>query len=493
MSLSNPDRSVRQPFCDSKGHMKNISILLFAVTLMVVRPVMAQRDSIALSPRVDRRVELLSIVFRLAGNPEYNMNTFSKYGSEIDAYFRSAREHPVIALAKRLASERGVGFDAVMAMAVHLSQPPDLTPVVAFSDDIPDPRWGQGNAQQFVSLLEDFYKSAKAEKFFEAHETMYRQAQERLTRATRAVDLKWYRKFFGGQPEENFNLLIGVNNGGGNYGPRVVSPDGREELYSIIGVPGVDSTGSPAFDASVLPTIIHEFCHSFVNPAIDRHFPRFEDEAAVVFGPLAEEMKRMAYGDPRTMVVESLVRASVIRYMLAHDSGNVNLQKLIVHEQALGFVFMDELNGLMEKYEKNRESSPTFELFVPFVAEYFTDLAQRIGTVIASFDAKCVHVTSIAPFDNGAKDVDPSVTEIIVHCDKPLNPSAGYSIGYGDGGRDHYPVAGKPLFEENGRTIRVPVKLKPEWDFSLVLTPLAFASADGYPLKNYPIGFTTKK
>ena len=39
----------------------------------------------AIEVRVDPRVELLSLVFRLAGNPEYNMdNSASPYADEID-------------------------------------------------------------------------------------------------------------------------------------------------------------------------------------------------------------------------------------------------------------------------------------------------------------------------------------------------------------------------------------------------------------------------
>ena len=36
----------------------------------------------------------------------------------------------------------GLGFDGVMSIAVHLSAPPALAPVVPFSDGVPDKRWG---------------------------------------------------------------------------------------------------------------------------------------------------------------------------------------------------------------------------------------------------------------------------------------------------------------------------------------------------------------
>ncbi|MDD2570607.1 MAG: hypothetical protein PHV14_00540, partial [Bacteroidales bacterium] len=39
----------------------------------------AQPTPMLAKPVVDQRVELLSLVFRLAGNPEYNMEMFSLY------------------------------------------------------------------------------------------------------------------------------------------------------------------------------------------------------------------------------------------------------------------------------------------------------------------------------------------------------------------------------------------------------------------------------
>ena len=69
---------------------------------------------------VDRRVELLSIVFRLAGNPEYNMKFAKNYISDIDTYFDPFKMDPLIGFAKELAKEKNMGFSKVMFLAVHL-------------------------------------------------------------------------------------------------------------------------------------------------------------------------------------------------------------------------------------------------------------------------------------------------------------------------------------------------------------------------------------
>ena len=94
-----------------------------------------------------------------------------------------------------------------------------------------------------------------------------------------------------------------------------------------------------------------------------------------------------------------------------------------------------------------------------------------------AFAANSAHVVKVEPFANHAQDVD---------------SEAGYSINYGPGGAEHFPLAGKPSFDQGGTRLIVPVQLKPNQAYSLVLTPVAFRTKDGYPLMNYEISFKTR-
>jgi hypothetical protein len=83
------------------------------------------------APAVDKRIELLSIVFRLAGNWEYSDEQYKSYTADIHKHFDPYKEHELINFAKKLRDKNGVSFDAVMKMAIHLNQPPALNPVIA--------------------------------------------------------------------------------------------------------------------------------------------------------------------------------------------------------------------------------------------------------------------------------------------------------------------------------------------------------------------------
>src|SRR5438874_7192411 len=178
----------------------SLALILFFAPLTLGEP--------TLEPRVDPRVALLSIVFRLAGNSEYNMSPLKTYTADIDAYFSPYQEHPAVALARKLAGEREVGFDAVMGLAVHLSPAPALKPVVAFKGDIPDARFGKENAILFAQRLADFYRDTHFDKFLAAHQSFYHLAEDRFRAVLSALDLNWYKSFYGDLRTGQYHLIL---------------------------------------------------------------------------------------------------------------------------------------------------------------------------------------------------------------------------------------------------------------------------------------------
>jgi len=471
--------------------------LSFVIVLIFACARTSRGSEAGVSPKVDSRVELLSIVFRLAGNSEYNMSPLKTYTADIDSYFSTYKEHPAVVLARKLASERDVGFDTVMNLAVHLSPAPALNPLVTFTDNVPDPRFGKDNAVLLSQRLADFYRVTHFEKFLAAHQSFYDLAEKRFRVVLTDLDLNWYKTFYGDMRTGQYHLILGMNNGGGNYGPRVVWPDGHEDLFSIIGCWTQDDSRNPTYNADYLPTIIHEFNHSFVNPAFAEHKSEFAS-AKQIYERVADKMRAQAYGNSDTMVIESLVRAAVIQYLESRGHESREVRNEIRGEQRVGFVWMDELVDLLHQYDSQRSRYTTFESWMPVVAEFYRSLAPRIAESIASFNRHCVHVASLQPFPNQSTSADPETKELIITFDKPLDPEAGprhhgYSISCDSDAKEHCPISGTPEFLPGNLSIKLQVSLKPDCEYSFVLTPLAFASPDGYPLETYTVTFKTKR
>lgn len=463
-------------------------IFLFLSFVQINAQTLKTAQPMTVTAKVDQRVELLSIVARLAEYDEYVNNDFKIYADDVDKYFAKYKQHPAIEFARKVRESNGVGFDAVASMAVHLN--PNLTPKVAFSESIPDKRWTKKGAEEFVKLLQQFYKDANCETFFKSHAELYKTTEERFQILLNKVDFVWYKIFYGEIPKGNFNLYIGLLNGGGNFGPKVVFPDGREESFAIIGTWKMDDKGLPIYTDDVLPTIIHEYNHSFINHLVYANEQNLSVAGEKVFKPVEDKMAAQAYPSWKTMMLESLVRAAVVRYLFEHDKSTY-LQEITI-QQNRGFLWIDELSVLLGTYENSRKTYPTFRSFMPMVAAYYTDLAKRIDDKVENFAKKQPKVIAIDAFTNGAQDVDSKITQITFTFDRALS-GKGYSINLGNSGSDHFPIEKVVGYSENDTKVTVQVKLKPDWDYEFVLTGNAFKSKDGYPLQNYLVKFKTKK
>ena len=470
--------------------------LLLAAGQIKAQPVVGTKQGQAkvftITARVDTRVELMSIVARLAGYEEYVRDDFKSYAKEVDEHFRRYRQHQAIQFAMKIRESNNIAFDAVMGMAVHLNPPPALTPRVPFTERVPDTRWGQNTAEVFLKLLRDFYREADCERFFLAHADLYSTAERRFEHLLSKVDFDWYRRFYGEQPSGSFNLYIGLLNGGGNYGPKVVYPDGKEDLFAIIGTWQVDSAGLPVYSDETLPTIIHEYNHSFINHLVYDFDQQLKSPGEKVFAPVAEKMKILAYGSWQVGILESIVRAAVLRYRFEHEGQRIAYTAMIA-ERNRGFLWIEDLFTLLGMYENSRTVHPTMRTFFPLLVGYFNDLSNRIEFVAKRFEELRPRVVAMSPFTNGTQDVDPSTRQLTFTFDKPLDPGAGYSINRGPGGSAHYPVENVIGFDKTGSIVTVQVKLSADSEYEFVLTGSRFRTKDDYPLQPYTVQFKTKK
>ena len=97
-------------------------------------------------PTVDKRVELLSIIFRLTGNPEYNRNDFKLYTDRIESHFSPYKNHVLISFGRSLVYTDGVSFYAVMSMAINLDNQFNLPADYGSLDS----RWNRNQVGPFI-------------------------------------------------------------------------------------------------------------------------------------------------------------------------------------------------------------------------------------------------------------------------------------------------------------------------------------------------------
>ena len=115
-------------------------------------------------------------------------------------------------------------------------------------------------------------------------------------------------------------------------------------------------------------------------------------------------------------------------------------------------------------------------------------VVQNIRNCGRTSSANAPKIVSVTP-DDGAKDVDPNLGEIVVCFDRPMQGRVSLT---GDG----WPtLVGTPEFDSAMTNLTIRVVLKPETEYSFGFNSRnhkKFASADGVPLTPCVYSFRTK-
>lgn len=443
-----------------------------------------------LDVRVDPRVELLSIVFRLAGHPEYNMeNSKSPYADDVEKQFGRFREHPTVLKARMLRMTNGISYDAVMSLAVHLADdldPPRPRVPLDPRPELLEGRWTPELAQAFIEALGEFVRDTGFKAFIEQNRERYEKCAEKVAAVANQRDyVGWFDEFFGQRPKGRFTLIAGLLTGGSNYGVSMRYPDGREEITPVIGVYSWDAAGLPALGDEIAGTVVHEFCHAYTNAFVDQHYDKLEAAGKVFFDRNAAIMKKQAYASGRTVLYESLVRAVVTHYMRVVD-GDPAGRKQALYEMGRGFKWTRELARAMGEYAANREKYKSFGDFMPQVVALVDEIARNYDQLLLRFP----RVVSMKPA-NAADDVDPATTEFVVTFDRPMRDGSWSVVG----GGPEFPRMDKPHYDESRRVFTMPVTLEPGKRYRFGLNGpnhSGFQSEDGYPLEMVEVSFTTR-
>ncbi len=452
---------------------------------------LGQRNGKLPSPTVDKRVELLSIVFRLADSQEYNSTNNVKYVQAIHDHFDKFKNHPLIDYIKQTRDANGIGYDGVMSMAIHLEQVPSLEPIAPFDFNAPDKRWGAEASTKFAVLLKQFYNDTDCKSFFKSNSNHYSIAEKQFYELFRELDVDWYYKYYGKSPNEIFNIIIGLGNGGNNFGPAIDLPDGSRKVYAIIGAESFDGTGTPIFPSDAyLPTLVHEFNHSFINYLTEIYKSSLSHSGEMIYENQSVKMKRLKYGEWKTMISESMVRASVIRYLIRHSTDTLKVDKELKQQLANGFVWMKELVDILGQYEIQRKTYPTLESFMPKIVNFYDTIAPKIKAYDYAYLERCAKVISTQPFKNGDTTVNSNTSEILFNFDKKLD-GIRYFFGPGQDENLHYPKPISFTFSNDNKTIIMKVELKPNTEYQINVYGSRMRTDDGYSVQNFPLNFRT--
>ena len=320
--------------------------------------------------RIDRRVELISIVERLSGAPEYRQAQPTAYLADVDRELGKLASHRAVEMTRELRAQHGIAYDAPMELAIRLDD--DFKPRGDLARDLPaaDARWTGAPIADYVAALQQFAADAHLDQFFAEHAAYFAAVTERVRAAVDAEHpATWFDSFFDTSPP--FVVVPGLLEGPSNYG---VHAGGT--MYQVIGLGQPDARGLPVVDEAMLETLVHEMAHSFVNPLIDRHLAELLPSAEAIYKLVAGPMREQAYTDARTMLYEAGVRAVTVLYVRDRKGPDAAAQATR-DELRRSFVWTRELADLLARYRTDRAHYQDLDAYMPVVAGFYAELAQR--------------------------------------------------------------------------------------------------------------------
>ena len=353
------------------------SIGMFSPAYAVDNQPVVYRENLGnITIEVDPRVELIAIVFRLAGNPEFNDGTLKPYAKAIERHFGDFDNHPAVKMAVRLRNTRLMSCDGPMSLAVHIDRNYRLRKTDEQWPATLDFRWEKQETEEFLEKLRQFADETKFDEFFRAQSRIYEEGMRSCREVMAPLNLSdWLVEFFGVKDCGDLKLVLGFVNGFSNYGVRFTT-DQVAEKYAIVGMRPFDPANTVMFRPMQIGTTVHEFCHSFVNPVVEKHMDQLQSAGERLFAAHESTMRMRGYQRADSILYETAVRACVMCFV-REKMEPMYLGYFLEYEVKAGFDWIEEAGNFLKNYEDNRDSYSTFESFFPEFVGFLNDYTRK--------------------------------------------------------------------------------------------------------------------
>ncbi|HXG37904.1 MAG TPA: DUF4932 domain-containing protein [Bacteroidota bacterium] len=319
----------------------------------------------------DPRIELMGVIQVLADYfvvTPYN----SRYKQDVIDYFAPFKNHPAIQGFHHL-SERGFGFDAVPAVMLCLSDPPELVQRIPFPKSAIERAGDRQAIDDWLQDVRDFAQSSQFMRFYNnrrpTYDAIVRSTEPQAEKALLAL------QNYSGMALSRCSLLLGLLLHDGGFATTLEDSEGVQNIAIIGPTKPVEDT--PVFGPSsrIAGLTWHEFSHTFVNALTEAHWDSLRQYESL-YTPIAKQLTEQAYPDWQTAVNEHIIVAITVRLKAIHQEQEAAEHELKTQKEK-GFIYAEDLANRLVEFENSRERYPMLAQFFPKLVAVFRDLAHN--------------------------------------------------------------------------------------------------------------------
>ncbi len=355
-----------------------------------------------LSPRVhleiDPRAELIQIIYFIT-NPKWYQERVSPslvganrynyhYIRDVSEYFGNYTNATAVRMVPMMV-QQGIAYDAVPEFALHLN-PVNFSKEVNWSDMLKYRPWLNVTLlDEFAEAVAQFANETDFWKFYNEHRAFYNETLSKFKEGNgeTILNVTRFEESFFGENASSWTIVPLTLMSRHGYGIHM-NRNGSKYIYAFLGFSYVkDGIPIVGISGTGVTFLVHEFAHSFVNPAVDEYYGLFQPYESL-YDPVREKLSMMAYNNFKTMLYETFVRAVEAYYL--NVTGNQEEAKRKLGMYSVPFYFIkDAYNAYVNDYMKHRDVYRNYTDFMP-------ELAKVVGEVYNE--------------TNGGKEVEPPMT-----------------------------------------------------------------------------------
>ncbi|PZR29015.1 MAG: hypothetical protein DI535_04720 [Citrobacter freundii] len=234
----------------------------------------------------------------------------------------------------------------------------DANAILGFSPK-GDSAEARSRANEFLAAMNDLYRSISFGQYLQQHKADYAQANDQVKMnlpdaALLPIMEHYYRQQFNGYYLlPSLNILTSMGFGKVNWTSRTI--------YNVFGPFGFQDFDPKHPDMAfnypekIKVLTVHEFGHSFANPAVDSLPSSLIKATSYLYEPIKKEMEKRAYPSWRICLYEHVVKAG--EYIVAIKLGDTARAKTFLKDAVdAGFIYVPFLADQLQKWD--RQVSP---------------------------------------------------------------------------------------------------------------------------------------